>query len=86
MEPEPPEAGTGLPGASTETAHFANVDGEVTVFPDEPHDIAATAAAKIAAFIEKIASRRVSGRSCIALGTAVVADPEEANLSRCAPT
>lgn len=85
MEPEPPEAGTGVPGASTETAHFDNVDGEVTVFPDEPHDVSAIVAAKSAAFTAKIAGRPVTRRLRIVPGTAVVADPEEVNLSRCAP-
>lgn len=86
MEPEPPEEGTGVPGASTLTAHFDNVDGDVTVLPDEPHDVTAMAAARSAAFMERIARRRMSGRSRIISGTAVVAGPEEVNLSRYEPT
>ncbi len=63
MEAEPPEAGTGVPGASTATAHFANVDGDVTVLPDEPHDASATAAARSPAVIARIAGPRMA-RAC----------------------
>jgi len=84
-EPEPPEDGRGLPGASTLTAHFESVDGDVAVFPEDPHDGSASAAAKSAAFIARIAGLLLTRRSRMVSGTAVVADPEEVNLSRYAP-
>jgi hypothetical protein len=85
MEAEPPEAGTGVPGASTATAHFDNVDGDVTVLPDEPQDASATAAAKSPAFIAKTAGPRKVRPSRMIPGTAVVAAPEELNPSRYEP-
>ena len=39
------------------TAHFDNVDGDVTVLPDEPQEVSASAAASRKALVERIARR-----------------------------
>ena len=60
IAPDPPEAGTGVPGASTVTAHFDNVEGEVTVLPDEPQDVSASAAVRKAAFAPRMTDPRIA--------------------------
>lgn len=59
-DPAPPDAGTGVAGASIVTAHLVNVEGEVAVFPDPPHETIASAAATRAATGPKLTDPRIT--------------------------
>ena len=52
--PPPPVAGTVEPGLSTVTAHLDRLEGEVIVFPDEPHPVTPMAQANSAVTAEKL--------------------------------
>src|SRR4029079_654418 len=72
MVPPPPVAGTVEAGLSTVTAHLDRLEGEVIVFPEDPHPAIPIAQANSAVIAEKLRSCVVAIRLRIAR-TAVVA-------------
>src|SRR3954462_13210531 len=85
MVPAPPLAGTVEPGLSTVTAHLDRLEGDVIVFPDDPHAAVTMAQANSAAIAGKLRDCAGAGRLLIAR-TAVVASREEPALSKSLPT
>jgi hypothetical protein len=85
IAPAPPVAGTVEGGASKATEHFDTEEGEVIVFPDEPHPASPSAAARTAAIAAET-RREGSVKVVHIFETAVVAAGEEHLLSRCLPT